>query len=70
MCDLHSLEYSHPRADVRDTTLQFKLPKFDPDIKMALRKDAVYNPQKRAKIVRKACEALLGFTRESDTEVC
>ena len=36
---------------------------------MALRKDAVYNPQKRAKIVRKACKALLGFTTESDTEV-
>ena len=51
------------------TLAQFKLPKFDPDLETALQNDAVYNPHKRAKIIRKACEALLGFHRENETEV-
>ena len=51
------------------TPISFRLPKFDPDLESALEKDAFFNPNKRAKLIRKACEALAGYCREKDQVV-
>lgn len=49
------------------SSLPFTLPVFEPDLEQAIKKDAFYNPQKRAKLIRKACEAMAGYCRENST---
>ena len=51
------------------TPISFRLPKFDPDLESALEKDSFFNPNKRAKLIWKACEALAGYCREKDQVV-
>ena len=48
------------------SSLPFTLPVFEPDLEQAIEKDAFYNPQKRAKLIRKACEAMAGYCRENN----
>ena len=49
------------------SSLPFTLPVFEPDLEQAIEKDAFYNPQKCSKLIRKACEAMAGYCRESNT---
>ena len=43
------------------SSLPFTLPVFEPDLEQAIEKDAFYDPQKRSKLIRKACEAMAGW---------
>ena len=49
------------------SNLPFTLPVFEPDLEQAIEKDAFFNTQKRAKLIRKACEAMAGYCRENNT---
>ena len=48
-----------------NSSLPFMLPIFELDLELAIKKDAFYNPQKRAKLIRKASEAMAGYCREN-----
>ena len=57
-----SASRKHPSS-----SLPFTLPLFEPDLEQAIKKYAFFNPQKRAKLIRKACEAMAGYCRENST---
>ena len=47
----------------------FALPSYEPDLEQAIKSDSFYNPYKRAKLIRKSCEALAGYCRENEIPV-
>ena len=47
----------------------FSLPTYEPDLEQAIKSDSFYNPHKRAKLIRKSCEALAGYCRENEVPV-
>ena len=47
----------------------FSLPSYEPDLEQAIKSDSFYNPYKRAKLIRKSCEALAGYCRENEIPV-
>lgn len=47
----------------------FALPTYEPDLEQAIKSDSFYNPHKRAKLIRKSCEALAGYCRENEMPV-
>ncbi len=47
----------------------FSLPKFDAVLERALSEDSFYDPNTRAKLIRKACEHLEGFCLEHGLEI-
>ena len=47
----------------------FSLPKFDAVLERALAEDGFYDPNTRAKLIRKACEHLEGFCLEHGLEI-
>ena len=47
----------------------FSLPSYEPDLEQAIKSDSFYNPYKRAKLIRKSCEALAGYCRENEMPV-
>ena len=47
----------------------FSLPKFDAVLERALAEDGFYDPNARAKLIRKACEHLEGFCLEHGLEI-
>lgn len=47
----------------------FGLPKFDAVLERALAEDSFYDPNARAKLIRKACEHLEGFCLEHGLEI-
>jgi hypothetical protein len=47
----------------------FSLPKFDAVLERALAQDGFYDPNARAKLIRKACEHLEGFCLEHGLEI-
>lgn len=45
------------------------MPTYEPDLEQAIKSDSFYNPHKRAKLIRKSCEALAGYCRENELPV-
>ena len=57
-----------PQKQTRNA-LDFKLPKYSPDIEKCVRNDSFYTSAQRNKIIRESCTALYGYCRENERPV-